>query len=155
MMKTVNVKLILLRSIEILTLWIYVYALWMLLALVFLYAKDLAVPILVLENMCILLTLQPRVLQIKKDRLVHSALQQSLHLLTVVFHSPSVEEGARRAGGLVLVRLPLLVWEVLEVVIHRGLIWLRKALCPFPLFLFSFLQYLTILNLRLNWLLIV
>ena len=54
------------KNVRYLTFGIYVDTFWVLLASVFLYAESLAIPILILQDMSILLPLQPSILQIKQ-----------------------------------------------------------------------------------------
>lgn len=63
----------------------------MLLLIILLDAEDLAVAILILQDVGVLLTLQPTVLQIEQKWLVGAALEQAFHPLTI-FDTASVRE---------------------------------------------------------------
>ena len=88
-----------------LTLWIDVDALRVLLLVVLLDAEDLAVPVLVLQDVSVLLALQPRVLQVEKHGFAHLVVQQLFHLLEG-FQVSEVLVRRRRTLRHVFVRLP-------------------------------------------------
>ena len=105
----------------------------MLLELVFLYAKHLAVPVLVLQDVGVLLTFEPRVLQVKENWLGGLALEQVLHFVPIVFHVSGVEIPGRGTGFVILEGFPLVVGKVFEIVIHGRLVRLGQTLRPFDI----------------------
>ena len=92
-----------------------------LLLVVLVDAEDPAVAVLVLQDVRVLLALQPRVLQVEQDRLVHLPRQQPLHLLGGL-QLPEVQVARRRAQNLVLVRLPQRILKLVDWLDFCGLI---------------------------------
>jgi hypothetical protein len=89
----------------------------MLLRSVLAHSEDLAVVILVLQDVCVLLSLQPRVLEVEQNRLRSvSPLQKSFHGFSVGQVS-CIHKALWRAFFRVSVRLPLGVGEVFEVLV--------------------------------------
>ncbi len=90
----------------------------MLFLVVLLDAEDLAVVVLVLQNMRVLLALKPRILKIEQNRFtLGAALQNPLHLFALR-QLPSIKKGVRGASLGVFLRIPLRMREVLEIVVN-------------------------------------
>ena len=90
----------------------------MLLLVVLLDPKYLAVSILILEDVGILLSLEPGVLQIEHDRFsVGAAFQSSVHSLAVL-EAAGVQKSRGGTPHFVLRRSPLRVREIFEIVIN-------------------------------------
>ena len=83
--------------------------------LILLDAERLAVAFLVLEDVCVLLALQPLVLQVEQNRVLGATSQQFVHAVAVLEPS-GVIEATLRAFHRIGVRLPLVVRELVEVV---------------------------------------
>lgn len=83
--------------IKMLTLGVDVDRLGVLLRSIFLHAEHFAVVVLVLQDVSVLLALEPGVLEIKQERpSSRSTLEHSLHLLSIL-EVPSIVERIRRA----------------------------------------------------------
>ena len=63
----------------------------MLLLIVLLDAEHLAVAVLVLQDVSILLALEPRVLQVKQEWFIGAALEKAFHALTI-FNTASIRK---------------------------------------------------------------
>ncbi len=89
-----------------------------LLLLVLLNIENLAVPVLVLQDMRVLLALQPRILEVEQPRLA-PVLQQRLHLLSAA-RVAGVDVGGGRALGRVCPRLPFQIGDLGLIRDHLG-----------------------------------
>ena len=107
------------------------------LLVILLDAECCAVPILVLKNMGILLTFQPRVLEIELHGSVCSTFVEPVKLLANV-KSSDVTVCTYGAPHCVQIWLPFAMWKLLEIIVHlhvlhgviRWDLWLRLATWP-------------------------
>ena len=88
----------------------------MLLLIVLLYAKNLTISVLILQNVCVLFALEPGILQIEKQGLACSTFKHLLHAFAVI-EVPGVKIGIWRTGDSVFERCPLGVRKVLEIIV--------------------------------------
>ena len=87
------------------------------LLVILLDAKCLAVPILVLENMSILLTFEPRVLQVELHGLPCSTFVEPVKLLANI-KSSDVTVCTYWAPHCIQIWLPFTMWKLLEIIVH-------------------------------------